>query len=56
MDLYFFETGHPRGIRVDESERGEHEEMTSCLDKLAGKQLNKLDVESREKVKYQTVQ
>ena len=25
---------HPRGIKVDESERGEHEEMTSQLDKL----------------------
>ena len=51
---------HPRGIRVDESERGKHEEMTSYLDKLAGKQLDLLDKENtREKLnkfQYQTVQ
>ena len=51
---------HPRGIKVDESERGEHEEMTSYLDKLAGKKLNKLGEENTgkklNKFQYQTVQ
>ena len=42
---------HPRGIKVDESERGGHEEMTSELDKLDGKQLDLLDEENRENVK-----
>ena len=51
---------YSRGIRVDESERGKHGEMTSYLDKLAGKQLNKLDDENTgkklNKFQYQTVQ
>ena len=51
---------HPRGIKVDESERGEHEEMTSQLDKLDGKQLDLLDEENTgkklNKFQYQTVQ
>ena len=51
---------HPRGIKVDESERGGHEEMTSQVNKLDGKKLNKLDEENTRKklnkFQYQTVQ
>ena len=48
------------GLRLGPSERGEHEEMTSLLDKLAGKQLDLLDEENTgkklNKFQYQTVQ
>ena len=51
---------HPRGIKFDESERGGHEEMTSQLDKLDGKQLDLLHEENMgktlNKFQYQTVQ